>query len=311
MQPRLHLIRVAAVSTVLLSACGGGSGSGGDGPTTGSLTLGLTDAPVDEVFAVNLQMRGVSIKPQSGPAMDFEFPAPVDVDLLSLQNGTVFTLLDGQSVPAGRYNWIEIHTNAELDGTFDSYVMETDTGGMIELRTPSGSTRFVSGFVITAGQSNSFVLDWNVRRALTNPVGLNGWHLTSAHRLIDTTDYGSLTGSVADDLTMADSCTADEEGMGNAVYVFAGPDVAPDDLGSAGEPLTTAPVAANADLAGAYTYTVSFLDPGDYTIAFTCQGRDDEPDTDEVGDDEIVFSGQVNAQVAAGRNTSNEAPVIE
>ena len=300
---------VGFVLAGLLSACGGGSG-GSDVPEVGSLTLALTDAPVDEVLEVNLQISGVSVKPQSGPAIDYEFAAPVVIDLLSLQNGNVFNLLDGESVPAGRYNWIELHANAELDGEFDSYVVPA-SGGQIELRTPSGSSRFVSGFVVTAGQSNSFTLDWDVRRALTDPVGLDGWQLTSAHRLIDMTEYGSLSGVVADGLVMDDSCTSDEEGNGNAVYVYLGHDAVPDDLGSAGEPITTAPVSRNEAMAGAYSYTVPFLDPGQYTVAFTCQALDDHPDTDETDEDEIAFGGQVNAEVVEGQDTANEAPAIE
>jgi hypothetical protein len=294
----------------LLAGCGGGSDNS-RGPATGQLSLSLTDAPVDQVYTVNLQIRGATIKPQSGPALDFTFPAPIDVDLLSLQNGDVFDLLSGETVPAGAYNWIELHANAALDGTFDSYVMETEMGAMVELRTPSGSTRFVSGFTVTAGQNNAFVLDWDVRRALTNPNGLDGWHLTSAHRLIDMTQFGTLSGTVADALLMDSACTSDAEGNGNVVYVYSGHDVVPDDMGSATEPLTSAPVALDPMMAGAYTYSVPFLDPGPYTVAFTCQGLDDLPDSDQVAADELVFGSTVNADVAEGQGSVNEAPVIE
>ncbi|MEQ8861641.1 MAG: DUF4382 domain-containing protein [Pseudomonadales bacterium] len=302
---------VGTLAVTLLSACGGGSGGNGDGPATGSLSLGLVDAPVDEVFEVNVQITGVSVKPQSGPAQDFMFTSPQDVDVLALQNGTVFDLLVDETVPAGRYNWIEVHANAEFDGVFDSYALETALGGMIELRIPSGSARFVSGFVVTAGQNNAFMLDWDLRRALTDPVGQNGWQLTPAHRLIDITEYGSLSGTVADGLTMDNACTSDAEGNGNLVYLFVGENATPDDLGSAGEPVTTAPVRVNDAMAGAYSYTFEFLDPGAYTVAFTCQGLDDVPDSDEAGVDEIVFLGQVNAAVDAGQGTRNEAPPIE
>ena len=80
-----------------LSGCGGGSH---DAPAEATLSLALTDAPIDEVFAVNVQLTGVSIKPQVGPALDFDFPAPVDVDLLSLHDGNVFMLLNGETVDA-------------------------------------------------------------------------------------------------------------------------------------------------------------------------------------------------------------------
>ncbi|MCZ6659066.1 MAG: hypothetical protein O7C67_17395 [Gammaproteobacteria bacterium] len=190
-------------------------------------------------------------------------------------------------------------------------MMETATGGQMELAIPSGDLRFVSGFVVTAGQMNSFTLDWDVRKGLTDPVGQAGWFLTPAFRLIDMTLYGSISGTVADALVMDASCTSDAEGNGNVVYVYNGFNTVADDLGSAGEPVTTAPVRVGESMAGAYAYTVSFLDPGQYTVAFTCQGLDDDPAVDEMGVNQIVFAGQVNAEVVAGQGTTNDAPIIQ
>ena len=178
------------------------------------------------------------------------------------------------------------------------------------MRIPSGSARLVSGFVVTAGQNNSFVLDWDLRRGLTDPIGQEGWHLTPALRIIDTTEFGSLFGQVADPLLEHESCPLaadDPDGESNVVYVFAGLDAVPDDLDGTDDPVTSARVAMNGDMAGAYTYTVEFLDPGDYTVAFTCQGLDDDPTMD----DAIVFLGQVNATVESGEGTENQAPMIE
>lgn len=300
----------ASIFAFLLFGCGGGGGSSIDA-TTGSLTIDLTDAPIDDVFEVNIEITGVTVKPAGGPAIDFDYASPVTVNLLSLQDGDVFSLLDDEVVEAGAYNWIELHVNAELDGVFDSFVVESENGGMVELRVPSGSTRFVSGFTVTAGQNNSFALDWDVRRGLTNPVGQDGWKLNPAFRIIDMTEFGSLSGQVADALALDASCTSDGEGNGNSVYVFAGSDAVPDDLDGTDDAVTSASVRVDGDMAGAYTYNVPFLDPGAYTVAFTCQGLDDDPEIDQVGVDEIVFSGQVNAEVAAGQNTRNEAPTIE
>lgn len=301
-------------SMALLCACSGGGG-GGDSSTaasaTGTLAIGLTDAPVDQVYEVNVQITGVSVKPESGEAMRFDFDSPVDIDLLSLQDGSIYDLLNGETVPAGPYEWIELHANADLDGTFDSYVRETESGGQIELRIPSGSLRLVSGFTVTAGEMNAFTLDWDVRKGLTNPGGQDGWFLRPAFRLIDRTEYGSLSGSVADALVMDESCTSDADGNGNLVYVFEGHDVLPDDLGSTNPPLTTAPVRSDPMDAGAYNYTVPFLDPGPYTVAFTCQGLDDDPMVDEMDDAQIVFAAQVNADVAEGSGTENEAPLLQ
>jgi hypothetical protein len=306
---------VIVVLTTLVLGCGGSSGSD-SGPTTGTLTIGLTDAPVDLVDKVHVKFSGITLKPQNGPALEFAMKSDEGVDLLTLQDGSVFPMLESETVDAGRYNWIELHVNAEIDETIDSYVM-TENGEMIELEVPSGTVRLVSGFVVTAGKNNEVVLDWDVRKGLTDPVGKDYYTLTPALRLIDMTQYGSLSGTVADALIMDESCTSDAEGDGNLVYVYKGSDVTADDLGSFGEPVTTAPVSSNPEKAGAYTYIVHFLDPGEYTVAFTCQGLDDDPATD-AGSGEgveavpsIDFAGQVNASVADGDGTVNEAPLIE
>jgi len=53
------------------------------------------------------------------------------------------------------------------------------------------------------------------------------------------------------------------------------------------------------DQNGAYTWSVTFLSPGDYTVALTCQALDDDAATD----DEIVFGDSLNASVTDGRDT--------
>ena len=43
-----------------------------------------------------------------------------------------------------------------------------------------------------------------------------------------------------------------------------------------------------------YEYQLDFIEPGDYTIAFTCQALDDDPETD----DDIEFAESANISVA-------------
>ena len=64
MASKLNLIWLLAFG-LQLSGCGGGSGSSSD--ATGTLTVGLTDAPVEMVEQVRLYLTGVTIKPEGGP----------------------------------------------------------------------------------------------------------------------------------------------------------------------------------------------------------------------------------------------------
>ena len=123
----------SAVSILSLAAfiTGCGSGSGGSGSSsgvsetsnesTGSLTLKVTDAPVDSASHVVVEFTGVEIQSATGDRLNFDFPLPRQIDLLSLNSGGSEVILDKVSLPADRYDWIRLKVNASCDET-DSYL---------------------------------------------------------------------------------------------------------------------------------------------------------------------------------------------
>lgn len=289
---------IGAMATGLFLA-GCGSGSSDSAPATGTLTLGITDAAVTSATEVWVEFSGVMVKPREGEPIEIEFDEARSVDLLSLDGPQTETLLDGEEMQAGEYNWIRLEVNADLDEELDSYVM-TDQGEMVELEvTSQRGLQLVSGFTITQNQDTSFIVDWDLRRGLTAPANQDGWKLTPALRIIDSTEFGDIAGTVAEDLVTAGSCTNDlAEDTGNAIYIYEGVDITPDDIDQ-GEIDPVATGAVKQDENGFYTYSITFLSPGDYTVAFTCQALDDDADTD----DDIAFDGVANASVEDGEET--------
>lgn len=295
---------------LMLVSCG----DGGDDDTsggTGTLSLGLTDAAVDGVSKVRVEFTGITVKPKDGQAIDFEFDTPLSVDLLSLDENNVETLLNDEEVPAGEYSWIRLNVNAEFDGVMDSYV-EEDGGGQVELWVPSGGNsglKLVSGFTVLAGSEARFIIDWNLRMGLVAPYGQPGYKLQPALRITDMAQYGTIEGTVDTSLLSDTACTADPNtGDGNVVYIFSGNGVVPDDIdGVDPEPLATADVSLDF-VSGNYEYRAAFLPAGPYTVAFTCQGTDDnvpdplDPDFDV--DDAISFTAGVDASVTDGQTTT-------
>jgi hypothetical protein len=318
---RRPLITCAIIfTTTLLSACGGG-GSSSNAPAQGSLTIAVTDAPVDGVTGVTVEFTGITVKPKTGSQLTFEFDEPAQIDLATLTEDNTATLLNGQTLPAGEYNWVRLDVNADCDTTFDSFVDE-DTGGMVELSVPSArGLQLSSGFVITANQNTSFVIDWDLRKGLVDPQnypqndpqGSSCYKLKPSLRIIDLTEYGSIAGSVDPALIDATGCTSDPNTeAGNVVYVYEGADVVPDDIDAIDatedpdtdpEPVTTANVRFNAETS-TYDYMAAFLSPGSYTAAFTCQGQDDViPDEDmpSLEDNNVIeFIGAQNVEVVDG-----------
>lgn len=289
-----------ASSLVFICACGSGGG-GSDDPAVGMLKVGITDGPVDGVEEIWIEVDGITLKPANGPQQEFLFGTQKTFNLKALTNGKTEVMFE-QLVAAGEYNWMKLHVNAD-DGVRDSYVVD-ELGAEFELRVPPDRLKLGNHFVVTQGGTSSFVIEWNLRMGLTNPVGQPGYKLQPSLRITDMTQHGTIAGTVGTELLTHTDCTSDNSntGAGNVVYVFEG-DVTPDDIGSKAGPLTTADV--RLDDNGEQAYSVPFLSPGLYTVAFTCQAADDvipdegEPDADNA----IVFTPGQNATVSHGETT--------
>jgi len=299
---------LVVLAVMALSACGGSSDSSLS-IGTGTLNIAVTDAPVDGVTEVWVEFDAVTLKPKNGPQIEYRFDeSPELINLRALTDGK-FEILFKEQVPAGEYVWMKLDVNAEFDNVFDSYVTE-DGGGQVELRIPSDRLKLGNAFTITQDKESAFVIEWNLRMGLINPPGQPGYMLQPSLRITDMSEHGTIAGIVDPNLLppVDASCTSDQNsGDGNVVYVFEGTDIMPDDIdGNAPEPLTTADVRLNDE--GKQAYTVPFLAPGDYTVAFTCQGTDDTvPDPDDPGlpaDDAIAFTAGMNATVQDGKTTN-------
>lgn len=297
----------AAIALSVAAGCSSSGGGDADTSTNGFLSIALTDAPVTDVAEIWIEITNLRIKPNGdGPAIDFPFDPPVSVDLLTLTPENAESLLSDETVPAGEYNWLELDLNADFDSTYDSYVT-TLAGGDVELQVPTGSVRLVSGFTVTADQETQFTIDWDTRLGLVAPVGQPGYMLRPALRVIDMTEFGTLSGVVALPTIVVPECSLDDTtdlDVGNVVYIYAGHDVVPDDIDATDpEPVATAGVGQNT--AGDYVYG-TILSPGQYTVAFTCQSGNDDPETDDTDnnaetDDVTAFTTPANVTIVAAQ----------
>ena len=303
---------------LLLVACGGGDG--GDS-STGTLNLDLTDAAVDEAYAVVVEFTGVELQPAEGPRIDYDFGVDADgepvtrqIDLLALTGGVSESILEGATVPAGDYSWIRLKVNAER-GVMDSYIELLD-GNMHSLYIPSGTNsglKLNRGFNVPAGGTASYTIDFDLRKSVHYPGNLDpsnpedDYFLRPTLRLVDGNTDGALAGIIIDAMNDAD-CEVGEESIG-AVYVFDGNDLSViDDIDGMDDPVTSAN--ASLSMEGEYAYTVAFLPEGDYVIAFTCDADDDvnDLDADSPSDDDgpVDFVGEVMVTITAGQTTNHD-----
>ena len=305
----LQLAMLAAVA--LVAGCSGGGGGGGN--QTSSLSVSLMDAPVDGVTAVYIKITAMWIKPKSGSAVQLAMPnGPMTVNIMGLTETNAAILVDNATIAPGDYEWIAMDIAAEPN-VRDSYVITA--GGAeqeleTDLRVPSNRLRLVSGFTVPENQAVKLIFDWDMRQGLVYPPGQGRYFLKPAFRMIDVTAYGVLEGTIKSVVVgtsldpAVNGCAKDDKtdlDVGNVVYVFAGAGVAADDIDGTGDPVATVPAKRNA--AGDYVYR-TLIAPGKYSVAFTCQAGNDDPDTDETGTpNEIKFLPEVDIDNTGGTST--------
>ncbi len=296
-------------SGVFLVSCGGGSENNSQA-STGQISLNITDAPVDAAEAVVVSFSSVTLKGK-GELEDqiFEFDEAKSIDLMKLQGVASQPLLEAVTVPAGTYNGITLGVNAELDSQLDSYITLLD-GTSYELYVPSGSksglklnksfTVAVNSDSIAVSDESVYTIDFDLRKSIVQPPGQfnpddePAYFLKPVLRFVQNIETGAIQGEISAGLLTADNCSDADPDTGNAVYVYQGADVIPDDIdGELAEPITTSLVKNESS----YQYEVGYLEAGEYTVAFTCRA-DEEIDAE---DNDLQFSTAINVVVEEGR----------
>lgn len=294
---RASRLVLAGAITSILAACGGG----GSGSSTGTLKLGVTDAPVDVASAVVVQFAGVELKPVGGPAFSIDFAQDQSIDLLDQQGTQRAMLLGDATVPAGRYEWLRLKVNAEPN--VDDSFIAINAGDQCELHIPSGAEtglKVIHGFTVGVGSVTDLTIDFNLRKSVVQPPGQQAdaetcggqaYLLKPVLRVVDNLQVGTITGNVDPTLVGTGDCPTSTATPGN-VYLY-GPyganDTPPlpedlDDIAADGDPITTASV----DASNNYAYTIGFVPAGNYVVAYTCDADDATQDASAEGATEVV-----------------------
>jgi hypothetical protein len=259
-----------------LVACGGGSsGSSMQTPTASMMRMSVADAPpADGAPHVVVQFTGVELTGNSGNPVTITFSTPKTIDLVT-QSGTASAELFDQPIPPGSYGQVRLMVNANGNAD-DSYIVLAD-GSMHGLIIPSGAEtglKLVSGFTVPSSGVVDYTIDFDLRKAITCPPGQGpACLLKPALRLVDNTTVGNIQGQITS--ALPSGCTP-------GVYLYAGTVTRPEDMNSAAPSTdTNQPIASkvpDATTTPPYYYQFTFLAPGVYTVAFTCEAAEDNPD---------------------------------
>lgn len=275
----------ALLGTVALVGCEG----------TVTLDMATMTAADPQISGVFVELDGVELQGSSGTET-IRFDDPVEIDLLDFVDGNVFRLFTDEELPDGRY------TGARL--LFDQDDEEDDAvtlfdGDVLEINTVEGAVADVA-FTVDKDDSSreDIVLTLDVRQSLSFNDNTNVYTLTPVVRGVRTEDSGDIFGNVTRDCPNASPLAE-----GGAVYLFAGRDRTPDDRdGRDEEPYLTTRVEIQGGVTALPQYIFDFIPDGDYTIAFTCHGDEDDAATD----DNLNFEDIANIEVRAEEQTTHD-----
>lgn len=313
-----HLV-TCTISALLLAACGGSSDSSEVPLPLPIFSLSVSDAPVDELSEVVLCFNQIELK-GSGANATFTvgdedgmiaandlctdnsggvIPNTVGIDLKQYTGSDSVALVEGITIEAGNYTQLRFILS---DG---SYGINAQTSEKINVSVPSNELK-LDGFTATLGSTVDFTLEFDLNKAMTNPVGQAGYFLKPRGvRLVDNTQAGHIDGTVSETLLIESQCEPLSDPSVNvaSVYLYEGSDIAIDSMeDNGGDDNGQLPYASSAvtfdSEQTSYNFEIGFIKAGDYTIAVSCDTVDD-PDVD----DEVSFITSQNVTVVAGNSS--------
>ncbi|WP_100644391.1 DUF4382 domain-containing protein [Alteromonas facilis] len=312
----MHFSKFSAIASVLLLSACGGSGSSESGsptpiapvaPAPSTLTLRVSDAPIDSAVAVVVEFDSVELVGDGDPltfTVEDTAGTARQIDLLAFQGEDFATLLSDIEVEPGTYGQLRLNV------TSNSYI-ELDNG-TFDLRVPSGQLK-LDGFTISESQQALYTIEFDLRKSLVDAPGQSDIILKPRGvRVVENDSVGTVNGTVDESLITSEAC-ADKVNLdvGNAVYVYEGLDFAIENLGDDADepadinevsPFTIGEVSLNSN--GAYVFEIAYLPAGDYTLGFTCLAENDLPESDEGSDDGFTIQNMQPVNIQATQTTT-------
>jgi len=307
---------VSAVSGVMIMLAGCSGGSSGSG--TGLVSLGVSDAPVQNARQVCIEFAEAEFKKAGTGNQIVFFDPPAKIDLLAYQGMNVAPLLTDETLEAGEYQWVRLGVNAPQGGNGgagagmndtecigDGSYIVTEDGAIHGLYIPSSEEsglKLIRGFTLPVDGSADFVAEIDLMKSIHVPEGLDpDYIMRPTIRLLDLTETGSIAGEVS-------MLLATQTGCMSAVYLYNAGE-APDDNENDGDldsidPIASAMVKMQND--GRFLYEIGPVLPsvlaGTYDVAFSCDA--DDPVADEMLNYEMSADNPVEV-LAKQKATAN------
>lgn len=296
------------------------------GSATTELTLLISDAPVGDLASVTITIDRIRLdRPGSDVTID-TFPNAdpmlpdtdtLTIDLLEVQGLDSVLVVDGLEVPVGEYQNMRLTI---VDEDIDASWVEEVGGAKFPIKVPSEELKLGRFEVLDEGVQ-TFVLEFDLTKAMTFNPGPDRYILKPRGvRIVDVARAALVAGLVDADLFDGEPPCDDklDATLGNRVYLYRGHGLDGDALGDVFDPDVDLGAAASLvepyaaeTVGGDGAYLFAYLPAGPYTLAFSCDAIDDDPDLDE---DIVIPSpdGQlVEISLGEGEELGCDFPLVQ
>jgi hypothetical protein len=314
---------ITTLLSLPLISCGGSSS---DSANTASVNFGLSDAPVEALSSVVVTIDTMTLTSAAGETLVIEeFANPsepssplsaVQINLLDYQGSDYLSIVEGFDLPVGEYE--SLNLSIADDDIADTYAEESD-GAIKPLKIPSDTLR-LGGFTVGATNEQTFVIEFDLRKSMTYNPGPDRYILKPRGvRINEVSQSASVEGQI--DLAYfnglppcSDKVNPNE---GHVIYLYEGHDLRADllvdeydpDVNSSNTTESIAPYSSvSVDEMG--RFELAFLDPGNYTLVYSCDAADDDPDTVDNLTIPSPAGTLVEITLEGGESTSVELPVV-
>ncbi|MGR5133450.1 DUF4382 domain-containing protein [Vibrio alfacsensis] len=286
------------------------------------LPIGEGEPQIFDVYKTN--ENGDYVNEEGELLPDDAAPLPLSVNLLDFQGSDAQELVEDEVIPTGDYK-LCVFANDGDHPDYPSYVIEESTGNPIKTKLtvkgngkcpqgvgeePNTGVLFFNDTFTVNPDNNDYVVEFDLRRGLKDATGKDeGYTIQrTSVSLINTVTTGDIEGNVALNETylQCENDTASGNGYAHAVYLYNG-NIAQADMGTfAPSDLQTPITAANVvtdDDGLTYQYEFGFVEPGTYSVGYTCTANDDSEEGIVEGEAFSIYKAQSGLTVVAGSDT--------
>ena len=268
-------------------------------------SLGMSDSLPEDLKEVVIEVDSITLRRSNGTAEKIDTftiealglvdAASFQINLLKYRGLTQLVVISGLQIPTGTYDEVSLEI---LVGSVNRSYVKLQNDSLREITVQDGILD-LPGIRLSSG-TQRFVIEFGLAQALKYQSATDKYLLANTGvRIENTAKAATISGQVDSGLfdAVAPCSEKSDPQTGNRIYLYKGVDLVANNLADVFTSASTEAIPSSAiapfavaslvedSFTGNWEYSVGYVPPGDYTLAFACNTADD----DSVNFDDLVI----------------------